>query len=107
MSEDFKVKFERSGGFTGIRHVLTIDSKSLSVEESHNLLSMIKLSGFFELQGTPAISTGMSDGFIYLISIVTAEINKTVELNETSVPDRLRPLINYFSGKARLQNSNI
>ena len=96
----FHISFERSGGFAGMTSKVEVDSKDLSENEKKEVLTMIEKSGFFAFQ-PDSTSRSIPDQFQYTITIEQGGQKRTLELGESSVPDSLRPLIDYLSRKAR------
>jgi hypothetical protein len=96
---------ERSGGFTGIPTQLEVDSRSLSTEEAEKLWQLIEDSGFFEANKNDSIPEGLPDQFQYKITIEHEGNKHAVRLQDTTVPDCLRPFINYLIQKARSQKN--
>jgi len=102
MNESFVIRFERSGGFTGMAINKTIDSLQLKKEESDLLRQMIDGSDFFALpDGKARISH--PDRFTYQITIETAKKKHTVQFNQASIPESLKDLIRYLIEKTRLK----
>lgn len=102
MSDTFIIRFERSGGFTGIAVDKTIDSLQLEKKERELVWQMIDGSRFFSL---PAEKKGkpQPDKFNYKITIQTAGKKHMIECSQTSVPDSLKELIRYLVEKSRLR----
>jgi len=87
------IRFERTGGFTAIPMRLDLDTDTLEPVEHQNLHGLIETSGFFSLPvRLPATSKG-SDRFYYKLTVVELNRSHTVESEETSLPENLRPLI--------------
>ncbi len=102
MEDRFTIRFERSGGFTGIITDNTIDSLQLKKKESKMLLSMIEDAHFFSLPAGNTI-TSLPDKFSYKITIETAGKKHMVEFSQGSVPDVLQDLVKYLNRKTRLK----
>jgi len=102
MEDRFTIRFERSGGFTGIITDKTVDSLQLKEKESKMLQSMIEDARFFSL---PAGKTTAShpDRFSYKITIETAGKKHMVEFSQESVPEGLQDLVQYLNQKTRLK----
>jgi hypothetical protein len=101
----FHIWLERSGGFIGIPTQVEVDSRSLSTEEAETLWQLIEDSGFFEANKNDSIPEGLPDQFQYKITIERGGNNLKVALSQASIPDNLRPLINYLTQKARSQKN--
>ncbi len=102
MSDSFIIRFERSGGFTGIGIDKTIDSLQLKKEETEMLLKMINRSDFFRLPSGKTINPH-PDQFNYKISIQTADKEHILEFSQTSIPESLKDLIRYLIEKTRVK----
>lgn len=100
MSDPFTIRFERSGGFTGVGVDKTIDSLKLKKEEIEMLRLMIDHADFFTLPSMEAMKTH-PDQFTYKITFETKGKKHTVQFSQTSVPEVLKDLIRYLIGKTR------
>ena len=102
MEDRFTIRFERSGGFTGIITDKTVDSLQLKKNEIIMLKGMIEDAHFFSL---PAGKTTAShpDIFSYKITIESAGRKHMVEFSQESVPEGLQDLVQYLNKKARLK----
>jgi len=97
-----KISFERSGGVTGVRLEMTIESQSLSPTDRHELERLVETSGLRSAAASP--SAAAPDRFQYR---VTAELGRTtVELrvSEPDVPKAVRPLLDWLTERARIRN---
>lgn len=101
IQEQYIVAFERSGGFAGINYSVKIDSDTLSNEEFIQLKKLIEDTDFFSLKANEISSTNTPDQFNYKIEIVKGDLKNTIEFGDSNIPDRLAPLVNYLSNKAR------
>ncbi len=99
--EQFYISFKRSGGFTGASSTVEIDSRDLDFLEAEELKILIDGSGFFEAFAFENSFLQMPDQFRYHITIEHMGKKRTLELNDTSVPDLFRPLINHLVYVAR------
>ena len=99
--EQFQISFERSGGFTGTSTRIEIDSGDLVPGEAEELNQLILRSEFFEAVTFNSNILNMPDQFQYKITIEQTGRTRTLELNDGSLPDLFRPLINYLVGVAR------
>ena len=106
IQDSFYVWFERSGGFTGISTSVEIDSQLLSSDESKELKQLIDQSDFFKLGKNDTIQVSMPDQFQYTITIEQQGEKRTVEFSDSTVPDDMRPLLNYLSQKARTKKKD-
>jgi hypothetical protein len=99
--DQFYISFKRSGGFTGASSSLEIDSRDLDSMQTEDLKILIEGSGFFEAFAFDNSLLQMPDQFRYQISIEYEGRKRTLEMNDTSVPDLFRPLINHLVYLAR------
>ena len=102
MNVRFIIRFERSGGFTGIGMEKTIDSLSLQKDEAEMVLKMIDSSQFFSLPARENMKLH-PDSFKYKITIEAYGKNHMVEFSQASVPSSMNGLISYLTEKIRLK----
>ena len=93
----FHIYFERSGGFAGMTSSIEIDSDSLSTDEAEKLARLIDDSDFFEIGSEDVEKGNLPDQFQYKLTIEKNGREQTLELTDSSIPDSLRPLIQYLS----------
>lgn len=91
-----KVKFERTGGFAGMRMVAEFDSGSMPPEEARQLDEMVKTSDFFNLPEVFPTPEKGADYFQYALTVESKGRTHTVLVSEASVPAGLRPLIDLL-----------
>lgn len=96
-----RVRFERTGGFAGLRTSATIDSDSLTPEDERDLDRMIEAAGFFELPGEITPPAHVRDQFVYRITVEKEGRRHTVVVDEAAAPATLRPLIGSLTSAAR------
>lgn len=96
-----RIDFERSGGFAGMRLMLTLDTESLSPDEARELADMVDVASFFDLPTVIAAPTPGADRFHYTLTVVDAGRHHRVEMGETAVPDALWPLLRRLTALAR------
>ena len=106
IQNSFYISFERSGGFTGISTSVEIDSQLLSYDESEELKKLIDQSDFFKWSKNDTIQVSMPDQFQYTITIEQQGEKRTVVFSDITMPDNMRPLINYLSQKARSKKTD-
>jgi hypothetical protein len=99
--ESFHISFTRYGGFAGRTNQAEIDSSELDDAEAGELRHMIVRSGFFEVLALNPQVLQMPDQFSYEITIEHGGKKRTLELNDTNVPELLRPLINHLVRASR------
>jgi hypothetical protein len=104
--DSFHISFTRSGGFAGRTNRAEIDSTELDDTEAGELRHMIVRSGFFEVLALNPQALQMPDQFSYEITIEHGGKKRTLELNDTNVPELLRPLINHLVRASRSAQRN-
>ena len=96
-----KIQFARTGGVAGIRLTATLDSESLPPEEADRLRRLIAAASFFEQPPSRHSRIGGADRFQYEVTVEEGDRIKKVELDESSVPETLQPLLDYLVDSAR------
>ena len=102
MIKDFKIYFERSGGFAGIQLKLELISNELPIEEKNKLIALIDSARFFEYNPENTEVGQHPDQFQYKISIETGDSARSVFLTGNQLPENWQPLIQYLDRKARI-----
>lgn len=93
-----RIYYERTGGFAGIRHATTLDTRKLSDVRMQELRRLIEEANFFELpRKVPPETSKAVDRFHYKLTVTTEKRRHTVEAEEDVVPGELRPLIRWLS----------
>lgn len=102
MLDDFKLYFERSGGFAGMQLKVELNSSDLSNEEKEKLIGLIDTANFFEYKPDTSETKQIPDQFQYRISIETKDSANEIILSENQIPENWQPLIEYLNRKARM-----
>jgi hypothetical protein len=97
-----KISFERTGGFAGMRMAISIDIDSLPDPDVVALQKLVTDADFFNL-AEPGAGKVIPDGFQYAITIEGDGKQRTIQVADGSVPDKLRPLLDDLSLRARSQ----
>ena len=95
------IKFERSGGFAGMRLTAAIDPKALPPQETTKVQEMVEGAKFFELPPAVTSKNPGADRFRYKVTVETKERTHTVEIDESAMPPSLRPLLDWLTEQAR------
>jgi hypothetical protein len=112
-----KIKFERTGGFAGIRLTAEIEMDDLPDDQKHELLEILDEADLEEIAEKSAKNMPMSipDGFVYDITVIACEEKDHDEddkeqyrllTGESSLPDNLLPLIEILERIAKKQMRN-
>lgn len=88
-----KIKFERSGGFAGIRLAADIEMDELPEEQRHEILELLDEMDFEELFDKPANEISFPDGFVYSISVESQDKEYRIVAGESALPADMEPLI--------------
>jgi hypothetical protein len=96
-----KIHLERTGGFAGIPLRAVIDSTLLDSETNQNLQSLIEAADFFDLPERLPSSGTEVDRFFFKLTVEEFERSHTIEVSETGIPEKLRPLIAQVTLLAR------
>jgi len=98
-----RIKFERTGGFAGIRLAADFELGDLPDEQAHTLTELLGGMGFNELPERFGDTTAIADGFTYEVTVETQEWKHTVTTGETSSQEKLETLIDLLTKIAREQ----
>ncbi len=93
----------RSGGFAGIRTEVTLDTESLPADEAKKIKEMLDSANFFNLPAKFASPKRGADYFQYKITVKIGEMEHTIELSETQIPEDVRPLLQSLMKYAKKQ----
>ena len=96
-----KVEFLRTGGVAGIRLTATLDTEMLPPGEAERLRHIIAAASFFDLPTSRQPPIQEADRFQYRVTVEDGDRIKKVEMNESSVPEACRPLLDYLIDSAR------
>jgi hypothetical protein len=96
-----QIKYERTGGFTGIRLSADFDPNDLPDEQIRPLLDLLDEMDFDELPEQLTGSSSMPDQFTYEITVKTTQWEHTVIAGDASAPDKLQELAHLLDRIAR------
>ena len=95
------VHFERSGGYAGLSLGSDFDSASLPAEETAELTRLVNESCFFEQPAVLNTVQSGADRFQYTITVDTGEQKHSIEFDEASAPECLKPLVKWLTAAQR------
>ena len=95
-----RIKFERTGGFAGMRIATDFELDDLPEEQAHQLIELLDEVDFDELPKHQRSENQMVNGFTYSI---TLDYQKTFTIGEDSAPEEMQPLFELLYRIARQQ----
>lgn len=96
-----RIKYERTGGFTGMRFHADFEPGELPEDQARPLLDLLDKMDF---DGLPEDSTGtatLPDQFTYTITVQTSQGERTMIMGDTSAPDEMQELLRMLDRIAR------
>ena len=101
-----RIKFERTGGFAGIRFAADFELDDLPENQAQQILELLDDMDFDELPEQMLGSQQVADGFTYSITVVTEKRQHTVNTSDTSAPQKMEPLLEILTQIAKQQARN-
>jgi hypothetical protein len=95
------IKFERTGGFAGMRVAKDFEMNELPDEQAQALLKLLEDLDFKELPKQMMGSTSTPDQFTYTITVETKDWKHTVVTGEASAPEKMQELLQLLNRLAR------
>ena len=96
-----RIKFERTGGFTGMRLATDIEKGDLSEEQSQALLDILDALDFPRLPEHIISDSSMPDEFTYVITVEADDWKHTVVTGDSSAPEKMQELLQMLNRIAR------
>ena len=84
-----------------MRLTTALDTEMLSPEEADRLNRLIAAAAFFDQPASLKSATPGPDRFQYHVTVEEGGRKKQVEMDESSVPETCRPLLDYLLDSAR------
>jgi hypothetical protein len=98
-----RIKFERTGGFAGMRIARDLKLNDLPDEQARTISKLLDDLDFEELPEQMMNDEGMPDQFTYVITVETKKGEHTVVTSETSAPEKMQELLQILNRLARTQ----
>jgi hypothetical protein len=95
-----RIKFERTGGFAGMRLATDLKLEDLSDEQANTLMELLDDIDFGELPEQMLDETG-PDQFTYRITVETKKWEHTVVTGDASAPEKMQELLQLLNRLAR------
>ena len=95
-----RIKYERTGGFTGMRFQAYFETGELPEEQSRPLLDLLDKVDFDKLPDNLS-GAAHPDQFTYTITVKTVETERTIVVSDASAPDEMQELLRMLDRIAR------
>lgn len=96
-----KIKFERTGGFAGLRIAADIEPDDLSEEQTRSIQDLLDELDFPELPEHLSSDAAMPDQFTYTITVESHEWKHTIITGDSSAPEKMQELLQMLDRIAR------
>lgn len=93
-----EIKFERTGGFAGIRLAAEIEMDELPEDQKKEIVELLDKIGFEELPEKLAGKMPVPDEFVYSIIVESGQREYKVIAGESALPNNMQPLIEILTG---------
>ncbi len=98
-----RIKFERTGGFAGMRFAADFSPDELPDEEAHTIETLLDRLDFNKLPEQMMNKSSGSDQFTYTITVETKKWKHTVITGDASASENLQSLFELLNQIARQQ----
>src|SRR5215217_1944077 len=88
-----RIKYERTGGFAGMRIATDFKLDELSEEQARALLDLLDDIDFTHLPENLTSESSMPDQFTYKITVETKKREHTVTAGDASAPEKFQELV--------------
>lgn len=95
-----RIKYERTGGFTGMRIAADIEPDELPEEQARTLLDLLDDMDFGELP-EHLTNASAADQFTYTVTVETKKWEHTVITGDSSAPEKMQELLELLNRLAR------
>lgn len=96
-----RIRYERTGGFAGMRFQADFKPGDLPGEQSRALLDLLDEMDFEELPGNLTRGASHPDQFTYTITVQTDKGEHTVVVGDASAPEEMQELLRMLDRIAR------
>jgi hypothetical protein len=100
-----RIKFERTGGFAGMRIATDLKWDDLSDEYASRIAELLDDLDFEELP-EQMLDEDMPDQFTYTITVETKKGEHTVVTGEASAPEKMQELLRLLDRLARTKRKH-
>lgn len=95
-----RIKFERTGGFAGMRIATDLMIEDLPDEQAHSIMELLDDMDFDELPEQMLDESG-PDQFTYKITVESSRGEHTVVTGDSSAPEKMQELLQLLNRLAR------
>jgi len=95
-----RIKYERTGGFAGMRIARDLKLGDLPEEQADSIISLLDDLDFGELP-EHLTEESMPDQFTYVITVETDDWEHTVVTGDASAPEKMQELLQLLDRLAR------
>ena len=96
-----RIKFERTGGFAGIRLATDLKLDDLPDEQANAIIELLDDLDFAKLPQQMIGQETMPDQFTYKITVETNQWEHTVITGDVSAPEKMQELLQLLNRLAR------
>jgi hypothetical protein len=98
-----RIRFERTGGFAGIRLAADFNLGELPEEQVHTLTDLLDELDFAELPDHLSYDSSASDEFTYTITVEAEEWKHTVVTGDSPADEKMQELLQLLNRLLRSQ----
>jgi len=98
-----KIKFERSGGFAGIRLAAEIKMDDLPEDQKREIIELLDEADFEEMSKKITDGKPIPDEFVYSITVNSREKKYQVVAGESALPNDFQPLLEILESITKRQ----
>jgi len=96
-----RIKFERTGGFAGMRIATDLKLDDLSDDQADTISELLDDLDFRELPEQMMNEEGLPDQFTYTITVETKKWEHTIVTGDVSAPEKMQELLQLLNRLAR------
>jgi emfourin len=102
-----RIRFERTGGFAGLRLAANFEADELSEDQFRALTELLDDLDFPELPENLSSDTSMSDDFTYTITVESRKWSHTVITSDAPDHEKMHELLEILNRLARKQQKKM
>ena len=97
-----RINFQCSGGFANLQLAYHADTDGLPTDVAHEILNLVESAGVFDIRQADIGQTpyGAADLIYYKLLLSDGERKESLECNDATAPDTLRPLLTHLRNLA-------